>query len=142
MVRVGPAYFNALPMCGVVDAEVSRQMSDVPATASAAADSAPPFVVVHLGTNGTITQADLEAGLEALSGVPQVVLVTIQLGGSRSWEEPNNAIIRATADRFDNVAVADWDAASEGQPGLLEDAYGHPTSEGAQVYAQVIAGAL
>lgn len=142
MVRAGPEHFDLLPMCGTVDAVVSRQMSDAPGVAATAAASGAPFVVIHLGTNGTIGQGDLDATLSALSDVPRVVLVTDQLGGGRSWEEPNNALLRAAPGRFGNVVVADWDAASEGQPALLADEYGHPTDTGAQVYARVIAEAL
>jgi hypothetical protein len=61
-------------------------------------------VVVHLGTNGPISDASLDAVLEPLTGVPRVVLVTIR--ADRSWTAANNDLLRSRAGG--NVAIADW----------------------------------
>lgn len=134
-------YFGTLPMCAVVDATVSRQVAEGPAAVQAHAPY-PSTVIIHLGTNGTANAADLDAMLTALQGVPRVVLVTAQLNGTRSWEGQVNTEIAAAAQRFPNVRVADWKAASEGHPEYFREDLFHPTMEGAQVYVNVIAAAL
>lgn len=142
MLGAGPEGHGALGMCSTVDAVVARQMSEGPGLAAQAAAAAPPFVVFHLGTNGDMSSGALDAVLGELADVPRVVLVTIQLQGSRAWEGPNNEVIRGAAARWPNVVIADWDAASEGQGGLLADDYGHTTSSGAALYGQTITQAL
>lgn len=142
MLGAGPAGHNALPACAVVDAAVSRQASTLPELASIAAAAHPPFVVIHLGTNGTISPSDLDAALASLADIDRVVIVTVQLAGSRSWEEPNNELLRAAPARFPNSTLADWDAVSEGVEGLLADEFGHLTAVGAAHYALVIAAAI
>lgn len=142
MLGAGPAGHDALPACAVVDAAVSRQASTLPELASIAAAAHPPFVVIHLGTNGTISPGDLDAALASLTDIDRVVIVTVQLAGSRSWEEPNNELLRAAPERHPNTVLADWDAMSEGVGGLLADDFGHLTAVGAAHYALVIAGAL
>ncbi len=142
MLGAGPGGHQALGLCGTVDAVVARQMSEGPGLAAAAAAANPPFVVFHLGTNGTASTGLIDAVMAELAQVPRVVIVTIQLMGSRSWEGPNNDVLRAAPSRWPNAVVADWDAASEGQSGLLADDYGHTTSAGAQLYAATIAEAV
>ncbi|HKY65813.1 MAG TPA: hypothetical protein VJM49_05560, partial [Acidimicrobiales bacterium] len=141
MLGASPQYLNVLRMCGSVDAELSRQFSSAPAAVAAHAPY-PAAVVIHLGNNGTVDRGDVDALLSELAGVPRVVLVTVQLHGSRSWEGQANGEIRAAADRFPNVAVADWKAASDGHPGYTREDGIHLTPAGGGAYAATIAAAL
>ena len=133
--------FGTLPLCATVDATVSRQVSEGPAALQAHAPF-PSTVIIHLGTNGTANPADLDAMLSALKDVHRVVLVTAQLNGTRSWEGQVNDEIRAAAQRWPNVRIADWKAASDGHPEYFREDLFHPTVEGALVYVAVLAGAL
>ena len=142
MIAAGPALFDVLSMCGVVDAVESRQVRNAGPAASVAASSGAPAVVVHLGTNGPVTAAQVDGVLAPLSGVPRVVLVTIQTSGTRAHQGPVNAELRAAASRWRNVRVADFEAATSGQPALFASDGIHLGRAGAQVYAQVIAGAM
>jgi hypothetical protein len=141
MLGAGPQYGNTLSMCGRVDAVESRQASSGPDTL-AADQPYPATVVIHLGTNGTVDGADLDAMLGALQGGEQVVLVTVQLNGTRSWEAQANGEITAAAGRWPNVRLADWKAASDGHPEWFAGDGIHLAGGGAQAYADVIAGAL
>ena len=75
-----------------------------------------------------------------LAGVPRVVFVTVQLGGTRPWEAQANGEIRAAAERYPNVVVADWKAASDGHPDYTRSDGIHLSPGGGGVYAATIAG--
>ena len=142
MVGAGPRLFNTLGMCSVVDAVESRQMRNASGAAGTAAASGAPVVVVHLGTNGPVTTAQVEGVLGPLSGVPRVVLVTIQTSGTRAHQAPVNAELRAAAGRHGNVRIADFEAASSGQAGYFATDGIHLSRSGAAAFAQVVAGAM
>ena len=141
MQAASPKYYNLLGMCAVVDATVSRSWG---AASSAVRNHAPypDRVVIHLGTNGFTNAGEIDATLQALADVPRVVLVTVQLNGTRRWEVPVNAEIRAAATRWPNVRIADWQAVSAGHPEFFRSDRIHPTQPGAAAYANVIASAL
>jgi hypothetical protein len=141
MLGASPQYLDTLSMCGTVDAELSRQFSAAPAVVAAHAPY-PGEVVVHLGNNGTIDRDDVDAVMAHLADVPRVVFVTVQLSGTRPWEEQANGEIRATAGRYPNVVVADWKAASDGHPDYTRSDGIHMSPTGRGVYAATIAAAL
>jgi lysophospholipase L1-like esterase len=140
MLGAGPEHANTLALCGTVDATVSRQMSEGAAAVAAHAPY-PDTVVVHLGSNGTVDPADVDAVARELQGVPRVVLATVQLNGGRSWEGQANAEIAAAAGRYPNVGLADWKAASDGHPEYFGSDGIHLTTGGAQAYAATLAAA-
>jgi hypothetical protein len=141
MLGASADYQDTLGACTTVDATVSRQMSDGPSAVRAHAPY-PDAVVVHLGSNGTVDRADLDALLGELRDVPEVVLVTVQLRGSRSWEGQANGEIAAARARWPNVRVADWKAASDPHPDYTDEDGIHLSRAGARAYAATIAAAL
>jgi peptidoglycan/LPS O-acetylase OafA/YrhL len=98
-------------------------------------------VVVHLGTNGAIRPADMTRMMEALAGVPQVLLVTTDV--PRDYTAGNNALIYDTAAAYPNVSILDWAGQSAACPGncFYADGY-HLRPDGQAYYAALIAGAL
>jgi lysophospholipase L1-like esterase len=140
MLGASSAYFGTLTMCGEVDAEVGRQAS-AGAGVLQAHGAFPDTVVVHLGTNGTTNAGELDAMLQVVAAVPRVVLVNVQLNGTRPWEASVNAEIAAAVGRWPNVRLADWYAASAGHPDWFRDGL-HLTAPGAEAYAATIAAAL
>jgi peptidoglycan/LPS O-acetylase OafA/YrhL len=95
-------------------------------------------VVIHLGTNGTINQSDMDAMMETLSDVKQVVLLTIDV--PREWTAPNNELIFNTAAAYANVDVLDWAGLVDSCPGncLYDDGI-HLRPDGQDYYAQLVA---
>jgi hypothetical protein len=63
-------------------------------------------VVVALGTNGPITDADFNAMMSILTGASRVVFVTIVV--DKPWQDPNNEVLRDGVARYANTAIADW----------------------------------
>jgi hypothetical protein len=91
-----------------VDASVSRQWSDGESllTAMKAQGQLGADVIVGLGTNRPITQADFDNMMSILGGASRVVFVNTHV--DRPWQDPNNAILAQGAARYPNVLVADW----------------------------------
>jgi hypothetical protein len=140
MLGASSTYFGTITMCGQVDAVVGRQVS----AGAGVLRSHGPFpgtVVIHLGTNGPTDAGQLDDMLGVVAGVPRVVLVNVQLNGTRAWESSVNAELAAAVGRWPNVHLADWYGASAGHPDYFRDGI-HLTSAGAHAYAATIAAAL
>ena len=129
---------SALP--GItVNAEVGRQFNVMPSLIRqlAAAGALRPNVVIHLGTNGPPTDADLKKVLDSLAGVRRVVLVNTS--EDRAWQDVTNSRIAAAAAGRRNVVVADWHGLSSAHPGWFVQDGIHLSADGAAAYASMIA---
>jgi hypothetical protein len=98
---------TALPGINV-DASVSRQWSEGESILQTlkADGQLGGEVIVGLGTNGPITDADFDNMMSILGGASRVVFVNVHV--DRSWQDPNNAVLANGATRYPNVVVADW----------------------------------
>ncbi len=132
---------SALP--GItVNAEVGRQFTALPSLVRSlsSAGALRSNVVIHLGTNGPPTDADLKKALDALAGVRRVVLVNTAV--DRWWQDQaNSSIARAAAGRS-NVVVANWRAITNGRPDYFVSDGVHLTPAGAAAYAGMIASSI
>ncbi|MEY2580511.1 MAG: hypothetical protein QOE09_360 [Ilumatobacteraceae bacterium] len=100
-------------------------------------------VVIQLGTNGTVTQAEYDAVLKELTDVPRVVMMTVK--APKPWIDSNNAIIRSLPASYPNVVVLDWQARAEEIAGHLSASDGgiHLSDDFAkQFYRDIILEAL
>jgi hypothetical protein len=116
----------------------SRQFSDAPALIRSlrAAGRLPPIVVIHLGNNGYIEQADCRAAVRA-AGNRRVYLVTLKV--PRGWRAANNRRLRICANRFASASVVDWFSYAVNHPSWFYDGF-HLTPIGRRKYASFIAG--
>jgi hypothetical protein len=98
-------------------------------------------VVVHLGTNGPIGSGDMTRMMEALAGVPEVLLLTVDV--DRDWTAGNNALIYDTVNTYPNVSLLDWAGLSDACPGdcFYSDGF-HLRPDGQVYYSSLIAGAI
>jgi peptidoglycan/LPS O-acetylase OafA/YrhL len=92
-------------------------------------------VVLHMGTNGPMREADFERLVQLTEGVPVVVVVNVRV--PKRWEAQSNATISDGIDRHPSVRLADWHAASA-EPGVVGKDGVHPTPSGAKTYARVV----
>ncbi|HQR78682.1 MAG TPA: acyltransferase family protein [Actinomycetota bacterium] len=124
-----------------VDAAVSRQFPAIVQRVNArlAAGQLQDVVVIHAGTNGTAYWDMLMSTLDELRD-RQVVLVTVRT--PNSWMDDSNRNIRGMANQFDNVRIADWEAASAGHREYFVYDGTHLTSAGVSAYVQTIRAAL
>lgn len=124
-----------------VDAAVSRQFPQIVERIQArqAAGQMQDVVVIHAGTNGTAYWDMLKTTLDGLRD-KQVVLVTVHT--PNSWMADSNRNIKGMANQFDNVRIADWEAASEGRREYFVYDGTHLSGEGVKAYVQTIRDAL
>ncbi len=123
----------------IVDAEASRSASDVVAIVEQLGDQGRlgETVVIHVGTNGTMSPADLDAIMTALSSVPDVQVLTVAL--DRDYAAGNNDLIRQLPGQFPNVSVIDWAELSKTCPGdCFYDDGMHLRPDGQRFYEELI----
>jgi hypothetical protein len=125
-----------------IDAVVSRQMRQAPEILGALAnsDALRPFVIVHLGTNGSIDPSTLHE-IRAIVG-PDRNLVLVSAQAPRDWIPAVNQHLVAFADDYREVVIADWRQAITPQLDLLARDQVHPGSAGGRVYTQAVEAAL
>jgi peptidoglycan/LPS O-acetylase OafA/YrhL len=123
-----------------VDAAVSRQMVDMVPVVQALREQGRlgDAVVVHLGTNGDISDETLTSFFRALRGVPKVLVLLVNAPG-KPWIGPNNEKLAALPARFPNVEVVDWPEFASRCPGdcLYDDGI-HLKPDGQRRYAEVV----
>jgi hypothetical protein len=124
-----------------VDASVGRQWSaGIPIVRDAVAAGA-TTVVIHLGTNGPVSEAQFEQMMAAAGGA-RVVVVTVQLPDDRyPHEAPTNDVLRAGAARH-GAALVDWNEATNGHPELLRPDGYHMDPTAVPLYVSLVAAAL
>jgi peptidoglycan/LPS O-acetylase OafA/YrhL len=143
MLAAAPTIADTLHGHVVVDAAIGRQVPDgldvlqryrdngTLATVSA--------VVVHLGTNGAMSDELFHRLASITEGVPRVVVLNVRV--PKSWETQSNAAIDGGAPQHPNMRLADWFTASA-EPGALGDDGVHPTRHGARIYSWLISQGL
>jgi len=85
-------------------------------------------VLVHLGTNGYITEHQYRALLAELADRERVLLVNVHV--PKPWMKPNNEIIARMPADFPNVRVIDWSALSDARPAFFGKDNTHLTMKG------------
>jgi hypothetical protein len=126
-----------------VNFSVSRQFSAAPGLLRSYGSRLPRNVVVHLGTNGTISLATCKEVVRIAGASRTVFLVTVRV--PRSWERSNNATLRSCASSFPSsrVRLIDWYALSNPNPSwFYSDGYHPRESSGAVRYAELISRAV
>lgn len=115
----------------------SRQFSAAPALIRSlkVAGRLPPNVVIHLGNNGYIEQADCRRAVR-MAGNRTVYLVTVKV--PRGWRAANNRRLRTCANRFSNASIIDWFSYAVNHPSWFYDGF-HLTPVGRTKYAAFIA---
>jgi hypothetical protein len=93
-------------------------------------------VVIHLGTNGSIPEDQLDEMLRLLSGVKRVVLVNMRV--DRPWEQPDNDAIAAAVPRYPNAVLFDWHSAASQHPEYLVQDGVHLSEAGQAYYSLVL----
>ncbi|HRE02165.1 MAG TPA: hypothetical protein PLV68_12755, partial [Ilumatobacteraceae bacterium] len=96
-------------------------------------------MVIQVGTNGAVTQAQYDAIAAAAAPVGKVFFMTIKT--PYDYTEPNNAIIRALPNTYPNVQIIDWQTeAAKVEDGLSKADGGIHLNSGTAVrfYANLI----
>lgn len=125
-----------------IDASVGRQAASAIALLQArgAADELGDVVVIHMGTNGTLSARQFDQMMKPLAGVRRVVFVNDKV--PRPWESSNNKVIAQGVARYPNTTMVDWKGISAGQPSLFTKDAIHLQPAGMRLYARLIAQAI
>ena len=99
-----------------------------------------PVVVLHPGTNGTLTESMLRTILNIVATHPRVVVVNNNM--PRSWRDSNNDAIWNVVPEYPNTVVANWRGASKDHPEYFVSDHVHLTMKGARAYASLIKQAI
>lgn len=123
-----------------VNYTVSRQFSAARSVMSGYGSRLPRNVVIHLGTNGSISLSDCQALVRQASSRRTVFLVTVRV--PRTWQNSNNATLRSCDRSFPGprVHIIDWHRLSNSKSQwFYSDGYHPRESTGAVAYANLIA---
>ena len=123
-----------------VDGLVSRQFETGIGVVQShrAAGTLGRVLVVELGTNGAVTASDVDAIMQAATGVARVVLVNVCV--PRDWMATDNAVLAAGVARYPGLAVlADWNTLATPHPEWFTADQVHLNPDGATALAALVA---
>ena len=120
-----------------VDAKVGRQFGSVSDVVGwyASEGLIPGTLIVHAGTNGTFTDADIDT-MMSRAGDRKVLLVNAKV--SRPWQDLVNQRMAAAADRHPNAVLVDWYSMASAHPEWFAADGAHLRPDGARAYAELI----
>ena len=142
MLGAAPALQARFGPTGYIDAKVNRQFSagiDV-AKALAQQGKLGPMVVIDLGNNGPFQPADMDNMMRLVPPNDRVLLVTVRV--DVPWQGSVNQALHASAARYPSVKLVDWFAYSQDHPEWFWSDGTHLRPEGADAYADLIAGSM
>ena len=125
-----------------VDAVVSRQFGNGIDLIRALKESGQlsPIVVIHLGTNGVITDGHMEALKPLLADRQKVIFLNLFV--PRSWQNGDNAEIQKYVPQFPNGTLINWNGEGSTHPELFYGDHIHVKPEGQIHYADLVAAAV
>jgi peptidoglycan/LPS O-acetylase OafA/YrhL len=123
----------------VVDAEEGRQPTSFPDLVEAYRNEGrlPDHVVIQMGNNGPVYWDNLMDLRDALEGIDHVYLVNVEV--TRSWEGEVNGELDEVVASWPQAQVIDWHGTV--QADMTYDGV-HVDADGAEVYANLIAGTI
>jgi lysophospholipase L1-like esterase len=142
MVGAAPALQGKLGPSSFIDAHIGRQFSDGIQVAKTYRDNGRlgRAVVVHLGDNGPIRPPDIDALINELAGVPNILLVNVRV--PRDWQAEVNSELAAAAARHPGVKLVDWFAFSAPHGEWFESDHTHLKEAGMSAFADLIVGSI
>ena len=141
MVDLAPYLTNMLPGI-IIDGEVGRQpIYTEPVVEQLRSEGKlGDRVIIELGTNGPFTSDQLNALLDSLGPVQQIVLANTR--EPRPWQNVVNAILAQVAASRPNVTLIDWYDASKGHGSFFCPDGVHLEPAGCWYYAKLITKAV
>lgn len=126
-----------------IDGKVGRQLSQSGEVIQGLIDNGGmnDIVVLVLGSNGPFTEEQLDALMKQI-GDRQVYLINTKV--PREWQDGVNEMLKNYADKSkkDNFHMIDWKSFIDEHPELLYEDGTHPTPEGSEQFAKLIADRL
>ncbi len=126
----------------VVDATVSRQFRHTIDVLGAYLEAGldPTTVVVHLGTNGALTDQQVDQVADLVGPERNLLLLTVLV--PRPWQDVSNETLAEGAARWCNAKLVDWRGLATESPEWIGADGVHLTTTGADAYARMLADNL
>ncbi len=86
------------------------------------------IVIIHLGTNGYLYEAQVREVMTLLSTVRQVVFINVK--APRRWEKSNNELLKNMSKDFPNVKLIDWRSIGQSHKEYFGKDHIHLTKKG------------
>ncbi len=126
-----------------IDGKVGRQLSQSGDVIKGLVDGGNmnDIVVLVLGSNGAFTEDQLDALMKQI-GDREVYLINTKV--PREWQDGVNEMLKSYAakSKKDNFHLIDWKSFIDQHPELLYEDGTHPTPEGSEQFAKLIADRL
>jgi hypothetical protein len=125
-----------------LDSQVGRQASSAIALLQdrLAKGELGQIVLVHIGNNGNLTDAQFEQ-IMLIAG-PDRQVIFLNTRGPRDWQDSNNAVLSAGAQRHANMTLVDWHGVTEDHPELFAKDRIHLNGAGAELYTRLVIEAV
>ena len=98
------------------------------------------IVLVHIGNNGNLTDAQFEQIMLIAGADRQVIFLNTRV--PRDWQDSNNAVLSAGAQRHANMTLVDWHGVTEDHPELFAKDRIHLNGAGAELYTRLVIEAV
>jgi len=121
----------------LINARVGRQISELIEVAQTDQQFvAGSPVVLNLGNNNRLVEADVIAMMEIVRNQPKIIVVNTAV--PRSWKDENNQIISSVVARYPNSILVDWNRISENHPEYFASDGVHLNPPGVNAYVAAI----
>jgi peptidoglycan/LPS O-acetylase OafA/YrhL len=142
MLGAAPRLLTAFGPDVRVDAVVGRQFAAALPLIQAlqAQKRLGPYVILHLGNNGPVVASTVDSVLDALRGVPHVLVVNVRV--TKGWQASVNAVLSQEVKKYPNARLFDWYTASGCCGDWFYQDKTHLNAEGAEKYAALVKQAL
>ena len=121
----------------LINARVGRQISElieVTKTDQQFVGQSP--VVLNLGNNNRLVEADVVSLMEIVKSQPRIIVVNTAV--PRSWKDANNQIIADVVSRYPNTTIVDWASISANHPEYFATDGVHLNPPGVNAYVSAI----
>lgn len=121
----------------IIDSAVSRQFTVLPEIlkkTKAEYGDLPEIVVVHLGSNGTIGEKQMQEAMQLL-GKRKVFFLNTKV--EKPWQNPVNEFLQTQVAKYSNAKLVNWYQLSKDGNNFAKDGV-HPNKTGAQLYRSLI----
>ncbi len=142
LLDVSPDLQDVIPGA-VVQGKVGRQVTDVPPIIGSLKQQGQLAhnVLINIGTNGTITNAQAEQVVNMIGKDHQIFWVTAHVP-TQSWQHQVNTQIKKTAANHPNVHVVDWYKKALNQSDWFASDNVHPNTAGNRKLTKLIANEI
>ncbi|MEI6844201.1 MAG: acyltransferase family protein [Actinomycetes bacterium] len=122
---------------GLINARVGRQAAELITVLrhdQAAMANSP--IVLDLGNNNRLTEAEVATVFDIIKNQPQIVIVNTAV--PRGWRDANDVLIAQYAAKYSQASLVDWKKISEGHPEYFGPDGVHLVPAGINAYVSAI----